>query len=138
MIPKKASDHIKPTAQDLNVPEDLVQDLTAFYWSEVRKALVDLRSHNIYIDNLGTFQIKHWKLDETEGSYKDTIQKYQERQETGNMTFQRFSIMKDLQKQVDKIQGVRESWLKDQEKKEQVKNKRNEPKANMDTPEADL
>lgn len=138
MIPKKASDHIKPTAQELGVPEDLVQDLTAFYWSDVRKALVELKGHNIYVENLGTFQIKHWKLDDTEKSYQDTFRKYQERQETYSMTFQRFSIMKDLQSQIDKIKGVRESWLRDQEKKEQVKNKRNESKTNMDTPEADL
>lgn len=138
MLPKKASEHIKPTALELEVSEDLVQDITAFYWNEVRKAVVDLKSHNIYVENLGTFKIKHWKLDEVEQNYRLMIERLQKRQETGTVTFQRFSIMKDLQAQVDKIQGIRSGWQKDEDKKQQVKQKRNESKANMDTPEADL
>jgi hypothetical protein len=138
LVPKKAEEHIKPTAEVLGVSEDLVQDITSFYWTDVRKALVDLKGPNIHIENLGTFKIKHWKLDEIEANYKYMIERYQERQETRSMSFQRFSIMKDLENQVDKIQNVRKGLAAEETKKQQVKERRDEYKKNMDSQKTDL
>lgn len=138
MIPKKPQELIKPTAEATGVSTDLVQDISSFYWGEVRKALVDMKAHNIYVESIGTFRVKGWKLAETEERYKTMIERYQERQNAGPVTFQRFSIMKDLQLRMERVQNLRRLIEQDEIKKQQVKNKRNESKTDMDTPETNL
>ena len=133
MVPKKSREFIKPTAQITETDPELVQDFTDFYWKEVRKALVEMKAHNIYVDSLGTFKVKTWKLQETREKYSEMINRYKPTQETGEISFQKFSIMKDLQSRVDRIQELEKMIQADEDKKQQVKNKRNESKTNMDT-----
>lgn len=74
---------------------------------------MDLRSHNIYIESFGTFVVKSWKLPEVENKLCQLIAHYNELQESKKMTFQRFSILKDLQLRLDKINAVKEMIAKD-------------------------
>ena len=138
MNPKKANKLIKPAAEATNCNETLVQDLVEFYWADVRKALVEMKSHNIFIQNLGTFKIKSWKLSEAREKYETMIKYYEERQITNKMTFQRFSILKDKQSKLDCINKVQKMVDDDKIKKQQIKQKRNGiTKTNLGSPDAD-
>lgn len=64
MRPKKAKELIPKVASKLDLPEDLVASVTAYYWQEVRRSLSGLVSPRIHLTNLGDFVIKHWKIDE--------------------------------------------------------------------------
>lgn len=129
MVPKKPKTLLKETAEVTGNNLQLVEDITSFFWEDTRKALVELRSHNIYIESFGTFVVKGWKLPEVETKLCQTIAYYNELQESKKMTFQRFSILKDLQARLDKIKAVKEMIAKDQVKKQQVKDKRDATKS---------
>jgi nucleoid DNA-binding protein len=62
--PKKAKELIPEVAKELDLPEQMIKDITDFYWQEVRKSLSSLKHSRVHITNLGDFTIKHWKLDD--------------------------------------------------------------------------
>jgi nitrogenase subunit NifH len=62
--PKKAKELIPKVAVELDIPEQLVKDVTDFYWQEIRKSLSGLKHSRVHLTNLGDFTIKHWKLDD--------------------------------------------------------------------------
>ena len=64
MRPKKAKELIPKVAVELDIPEQLVKDVTDFYWQEIRKSLSGLKHSRVHLTNLGDFTIKHWKLDD--------------------------------------------------------------------------
>ena len=64
MRPKKAKELSPKVAVELNIPEQLVKDITDFYWQEIRKSLSGLKHNRVHLTNLGDFTIKHWKLDD--------------------------------------------------------------------------
>lgn len=64
MQPKKAKELIAEAAEILNIPDKTIEDVTSYYWQEVRKSLSGLKHQRIHLANLGDFYIKHWKMDE--------------------------------------------------------------------------
>ena len=64
MKPKKSKDLIPIVAEELNLSQQMVSDVTSFYWQEIRKSLSSLKHSRIHVTNLGDFTIKHWKLDD--------------------------------------------------------------------------
>lgn len=74
MQPIKAKSLLSDVASEMNLSEDLIKDVTSYYWQEVRKALSGLKHQRIHITNLGDFTIKHWKIDEK----IDMLEKWEE------------------------------------------------------------
>jgi hypothetical protein len=72
--PIKAKSLLSDVASEINLSEDLIKDVTSYYWQEVRKALSGLKHQRIHITNLGDFTIKHWKIDEK----IDMLEKWEE------------------------------------------------------------
>ena len=64
MKPRKSKELIPDVAKQLGVSEQMVSDVTSFYWHEIRKSLSSLKHARIHVTNLGDFTIKHWKIDE--------------------------------------------------------------------------
>jgi hypothetical protein len=62
--PRKSKDLIPIVAEELNLSQQMVSDVTSFYWQEIRKSLSSLKHSRIHVTNLGDFTIKHWKLDD--------------------------------------------------------------------------
>lgn len=58
MLPKSSKHCIAPTAEELGQDSQLIQDAVGFYYSLLRKTLVELSHTNIQIENLGTFSVK--------------------------------------------------------------------------------
>jgi hypothetical protein len=133
--PKKPKEFIKLTADKLNVDEDLVNDITSFFWKDLRKALVDLKSPNIKVNGMGTFTIKDWKLKEVQDTYKRYLQRFGNQEDA---TFQRFAVIRDIQARLDKVENMQKMVDENLAKKKDKKIKRNEFETNMDTPKTDL
>ena len=74
MKPKKSKELIPNVAKDLGVSEQMVSDVTSFYWHEIRKSLSSLKHARVHVTNLGDFTIKHWKLDDK----IDMLEKFKE------------------------------------------------------------
>ena len=64
MRPKKAKVFIPNVANELALPEELIEDVINYYWQEIRKSLSNLKHNRIHITNLGDFTIKHWKIED--------------------------------------------------------------------------
>lgn len=106
MIPKKAKDFRKQTAEDTGYSKDLVNSFLDFYWEKVRKDLSDLVYPKILIPNLGTFRVKDWKLDETKENYNLILSKIE-----GN--FHKYAMFKDITDKVQKIEAIKAELLKE-------------------------
>jgi nucleoid DNA-binding protein len=136
--PKKAKDFKKPTAEELGLSEDLVSKFVDFYWEKVRKTLTELEYPSIEILNLGTFKIKHWKINETVENYKNMIERMSGKFSVYKRQMEflsRINKLESLKKQVE------EKEVKFKEKKDARKNKDNLEKQEPDTsglPEQDL
>lgn len=109
MIPKKAKDFKKPTAEELGLPEDLVRNFIDFYWEKVRKNITELNHEALYITNLGTFRIKHWKIDETVERLKSKIKGAEGK-------FERYNLKTDLTDRIQKLEKIK-TELEEQELK---------------------
>jgi hypothetical protein len=115
LIPKKAKDFRKQTAEDTGYSKDLVNSFLDFYWERVRKDLSDLVYPKILIPNLGTFRVKDWKLDETKENYNLILSRIE-----GN--FHKYAMFKDITDKVQKIEAIEAELLKE---KIRLTNKKN-------------
>lgn len=84
MIPKKTKELIKPTANSLEVSESLVETVTSFYWSSVRRALSNIESPSIMLHNLGTFRVRYKCIPIIEKKYKQYLEKVERENITSN------------------------------------------------------
>jgi len=117
--PKKTKLFITPVSSKLQVTEDLVKDLTSFYWKEVRINLMNLEHANLSIKKLGMFKAKSWRIDdiiyELKNKYEyiktpDTIKKFQAKQ--------------DYLNQLENAMKIAETIKLDAERKKEIKAKR--------------
>ena len=62
MKPTRSKDLIKKTADELNMPLELVSDVVDFYYSAVIKKIESLKEPTIFLHGLGTLRISRKKL----------------------------------------------------------------------------
>jgi hypothetical protein len=129
LIPKKAKHFKKPTAEELNMPDDLVSKLIDFYWEKVRKIMSGLECSEIYILNFGTFKVKHWKIDEILEKHKTSIV-------GAEGHFAEYAMKMDLTNRIEKLQKIKkevqERELKFKGIRDAREDKRNMEKQNPD------
>lgn len=63
MKPTRSKDLIKKTADQLNLPLELVSDVVDFYYSVVIKKIESLKEPTIFLHGLGTLRISRRKLE---------------------------------------------------------------------------
>ena len=129
MNPKKVKELYKITAEELNVKEDLVRDLTDMYWKEIRKSITDLKHPSIYAAGLGTFNAKSWKLAEIREKYEVRISY------NNGSNYRKMAIKTVLENTVSQIKGLEEQLESNKLKKKSIKEKRNEKANNTDMEE---
>lgn len=122
MVPKKANDFKKSVAEELGLSEDLVSNFIDFFWDRVRTHMSELNHETLQIPNLGTFKVKHWKIDETVESHKATIIRVE-----GKFAGYRMKI--DLTDRIEKLEKIKnlveQRELKFKEIRDARKNKDN-------------
>ena len=133
MIPKKAKDFRKATAEDTGYSEELICSVLDFYWTRVRKEISDLTYPSINIPSLGTFKVKHWKLDEAIEHYEHILERID-----GN--FSKYKMAKDIRDKVEKIKNIKElkaiedsrlNIKKEKRKNDELENNMEEQSPNM-------
>jgi nucleoid DNA-binding protein len=130
LVPKKAKEFKKATAEDLGLSENLVNNFIDFYWQRVRKLMSDLEHEAIQIPNLGTFKVKHWRIDETVEKHKATIVRVEGK-------FAGYQMMVELTKRIEKLEKIKELVEKREVKFKQIKDARKN-KDNMEEPGSDM
>ena len=63
MKPKKPNKIYAEVAEELNIPEAMVNDIVSFYWSQVRRTMESLEDPYIDVDNLGMLYVKPKSLE---------------------------------------------------------------------------
>lgn len=133
MLPRKAKEFIKPTAEKLGCSEQLVDDVRSFYWQQVRSSLSNPDSIGVMVADFGSFNIKPWKLNQFIVKYERIVQN------TDLNTFQKFAAVKQLEKKKLIIDKLIEQVAELKQKKQTVKEKRNEKNnKNLENPETNL
>jgi len=122
MNPKKPKDFIKPTAEDLGQSEQLVDDVVGFYWAAVKKGLSELESPSVVVINLGTFKIRHNKIEKAEKRYKNYINKL----EVEKMTFNKHTLLNISKSKLEKLENIKNEMNSEFERKKEVQTKRKE------------
>ena len=130
MVPKKANEFKKLTAKDLELPDNLVSDFIDFFWDRVRTNMTQLNHESIQIPNLGTFKVKHWKIDETVEKHKETIVRVEG-------LFSAYKIKVDLADKIEKLERIKQLVEKREVKFKQIKDARKN-KDNMEEPGSDM
>lgn len=133
MIPKSYKQILKKVIEEKGYDESFAEDAVSFYWSEIRKYLSDLKGINIKVNNLGTFNIKPWRVDEFIETYGKHLKK------TKGVTFAEAKYRKQMEEQYNVFLRLK-GFLEEEEKKKQ--NKKEEKKEyelakNMDKQETD-
>ena len=130
MVPKKARDFRKAVAEELQLPENLVNDFIDFYWDAVRTHMSALDYVAIQIPNLGTFRVKESKIDETIEKYKVSVTKVEGK-------FAGHRMKKDFTDRIEKLEKLklvineREAKFKVIRDARKAKNNLEEQKTNM-------
>jgi hypothetical protein len=73
MKPKKAKTYMEGIAGELDIHEDLVEAFVGFYYDTLRQTLSDLVYPKVYVNNLGTFNIRIKSLENNIKKHKDIL-----------------------------------------------------------------
>ena len=118
MNPRKYKVLIEKTAKEMDIDVVLVQDITSFYWSRLRKALLNLEHPTINIEGLGRLTIRPIKLKDTTTEYKAILQHINPKY------FHNVHRIKDLEIKIEKLENMSLMLSKQEDNKLNVKTKR--------------
>lgn len=111
MLPKNSKHYIEPTAEKLGLDSQFVEDVVSFYYSALRKALVNLESHNIQVEKLGTFKVKKKEIPKIIKKYKKHLSV------VTKDTFSQMQIRKELTEKLERAERLQELINADKERK---------------------
>jgi len=130
LVPKKANEFKKSTAEELGLSEKLVSDFIEFFWDRVRTHMSELNHETVQIPNLGTFKVKHWKIDETVEKHKATIVRVEGK-------FAGYMMKVDLTDRIEKLEKIKEAAAKRELKFKEIKDARKN-KNNLEEQSSDM
>lgn len=122
MTPKKPKEFIKPTAEELELKESLVDDVVSFYWNAVRKALSSLESPSITVTNLGTFKVRYNKIEKLKQKY----QNYLDNLNFEEITFNQHTILNISKSKIANLESIKLQMEEERQRKLEIKQKRKE------------
>jgi len=133
MLPKKSEHFIKPTADKLDLDIELVDDAVSFFYTCLRKSLVEMKGPNIQVENLGSFKAKANELPKLASKYKKHLDVLEPE------TFNQMAVKKDIEVKLERVLNLTKMIGSERFRKQQFINKKNERKANqnMEQPEGD-
>ena len=124
MKPKKIKLLIQKTAELTGSNEKLIDDFTSYYWNEIRKSMVEMKGHRIFVEGFGTFYAKERKVLDLKKKFEEIIASYNKTIEVNKMTYQKYAILKDLECKLEKVINLEKIIQADKIKKLNVKEKR--------------
>ena len=125
MLPKNNKHFIKPTADKLDVDVELVEDAVRFFYSEVRKTLVEMEGPNIQIENLGSFKAKQNELPKLVAKYKKHLNVLKPE------TFNQMTLKKEIETKLARVLNLQKIIKSEKFRKTKfMQNKNEQRKAN--------
>lgn len=119
MTPKKANTFIPKVAEEMKLPEDVVEDIINFYWRDVRITLTGLKEKRIKLASFGTFEVRKKMLEALLRKGKSI---------TDNTVITSYSKHVIVEGHIQKSQSIRkllDSFKIEEERHKLVKEKRN-------------
>lgn len=134
MNPKSYKEFIPITADELDIKKSVVEDCIDFFYSRVRKSLVDMKHKNVHVHNFGTFKAKKSELDRLYKKYQNHLNILENPE-----TFSQMKIKKDVEEKFQKVAGLYKIINDESKRKTQIKRSKYEFKANdnLEKPERD-
>jgi hypothetical protein len=118
MIPKKVNRLYKQAAEDLNVDESLIENLSDFFYKELKNALSNLSHPRINADGLGHFVAK-------KSAVRKAIPKYSEKLEDHDTsTFGAYHNKKQMESKLELLINLDKMITEEEEFKQEFKNKK--------------
>jgi hypothetical protein len=118
MIPKKVNRLYKQAAEDLNVDEALIEDLSEFFYKELKDCLSNLRYPRVNADGLGHFVVKRQ-------SVRKAIPRYTKLLETHDTsTFGAYHHKKQIEVKLEMLIDLEKTITEQEQLKEEFKNKK--------------
>jgi hypothetical protein len=132
MIPKKPKEIIRQTAEELDIPQLIVDDIVSSYYKSLRKHLSSMDNLNITVPGLGRFIVKH-------SGVNKAIKKYESMNKNMTDNFHNYHNKRIVLERLEKLYQVKEKIKKFLETKKQFKDLKYGKyiKADMGKPEAD-
>lgn len=134
LVPKKAKELIKPTAEILGYDEQLVERFVNYYWKALRKDITSCNYINIFIRNFGTFSVRTKRV-------KKLLEKYERQLKSIEPTsFKKCEIIKKIKEDKEKMEKILEVIYGEYTRKKTINAGRHErriAKANMASSETD-
>ena len=125
MLPKKSKHFINPTAKKLDLDPDLVDDVVSFFYSGIRKSLIEMEGPNIQIENLGSFKAKQNELPKLVAKYTKHLDVLKPE------TFNQMTLMKELQSKLARVLNLQKIIGDEKARKTKFKEQKNAKKANQ-------
>ena len=121
MLPKNSKHYILPTAEELDLNPQLVEDVVSFYYSRLRAALVNLDYFAIKAENLGTFTAKKKELPRLYAKHSKHLSVLK------TDTFRQMQTKKQVQKKLERVQRLQKLIAEESKRKQEFfKKKRDE------------
>tara|TARA_R100000935_G_scaffold11163_2_gene22325 strand:- start:5013 stop:5366 length:354 start_codon:yes stop_codon:yes gene_type:complete len=117
MNPKSHKELKKGIAEEVGVHQQVVEDLISFYYGKVRKTLSKLEYPRIYIQGLGTFQLRKSKVEKAIKRNKSMLGNVAKR------TYNGFAKSEDIQKDISELESALKQMEEDLVKKKQFRKK---------------
>jgi nucleoid DNA-binding protein len=113
LLPKSSRHFIQPTAEELNCDPQLVDDAVGFFYSEVRKALIEMKSLNIQLDNIGSFKVKPSEISKL-------LKKYEKYLAISHpQTFNQMVTKKEVERRLHRVKALQKMLDEEDERKKQ-------------------
>lgn len=118
MIPKKVNRLYKQAAEDLNVDEALIEDLSEFFYKDLKDCLSNLRYPRVNADGLGHFVAKRL-------SVRKAIPRYTKQLENHDTsTFGAYHNKKQMETKLEMLISLEKIMTEQAELKQEFKNKK--------------
>ena len=102
MKPKKPNNLYSEVADELNIPESMVNDIVSFYWLQVRRTMENLEDPYIDVENLGVFYVKPKSLE------METIKNETYVKQTNPNNLKKFEFYNTAQNKLKKFAGLKQ------------------------------
>jgi len=116
MHPKSHKEFKKEIAEDVGVHPQVVDDFITFYYAKLRKKLANLSFPRVYVEGLGTFELRKNKLDKAIMKNKSLLGNIAKR------TYNGYAKSEDVKEDILKMEAAMKQIEEDLLNKKKFKN----------------
>lgn len=120
MVPKKATNLIKPVAEELDISEEMLDDMVLFYYSNLRKTLSGLTALKIDVPGLGHFLIRQKRVESSIKKINKTLESTDESSFTSyhykKLQEEKLKLLLAIKDKIDEFLTERKQFRDEQDK----------------------